>query len=169
MPKVSSLGHVGLYVHDLPMMRDWYRDTLGLTVTDEDLELGIVFFSAHPESEHHELALQRGRATPISTPMVQQVSWHVDSVEELQGFHRLFQERSIAVQQEVTHGNAVAIYFFDPEGNRNEVYYSLDRPVPQPFRKTINLEQSPEAVLAESDRLAGEGGAVYQAVTTRPA
>jgi catechol-2,3-dioxygenase len=90
--------------------------------------------------------------------MVQQVSWKVDSIEEVQAFHRLFKERNIPVQYEVTHGNAVSIYFYDPEGNRNEVYYSVKADVRQPFRKSINLEQLPEQVLAENRRLIEQGG-----------
>lgn len=50
------------------------------------------------------------------------------------------------MQQEVTHGNAIGIYFFDPEGNRNEVYLRIERDVRQPFRKTVNLDQDPEGV-----------------------
>jgi catechol-2,3-dioxygenase len=167
-PRVRRLGHVGLYVHDLAGMRDWYRDTLGLTVTDGDLDVGIVFLSARPDEEHHELALQTGRETDTRVPMVQQVSWQVDSLEELQAFHYRFKERGVAVQQEVTHGNALGIYFFDPEGNRGEVYILLDEPVPQPFRKSIDLEQSPVQILAESKRLVDEGGPAYQPVTARP-
>ena len=37
-PRVRELGHVGLFVRDMVKMRDWYRDTLGLTVTDGDPE-----------------------------------------------------------------------------------------------------------------------------------
>jgi catechol-2,3-dioxygenase len=165
-PRVRRLGHVGLYVRDLEMVRDFYRDMLGLTVTDEDLEAGILFLSARPDEEHHELALQRGRGTDDSVPMIQQVSWQVDSVEELQAFHRLFKQRGIPVQQEVTHGNALGIYFFDPEGNRNEVYYQIKEDVRQPFRKTIDLDLPAEQVLAESKRLVEEGGPAYQPVTS---
>jgi catechol-2,3-dioxygenase len=165
-PRVRRLGHVGLYVRDLEMVRDFYRDMLGLTVTDEDLEAGILFLSARPDEEHHELALQRGRGTDYSVPMIQQVSWQVDSVEELQAFHRLFKQRGIPVQQEVTHGNALGIYFFDPEGNRNEVYYQIKEDVRQPFRKTIDLDLPAEQVLAESKRLVEEGGPAYQPVTS---
>jgi catechol-2,3-dioxygenase len=166
---IVKLGHVGLYVHDLPMMRDWYRDTLGLTVTDQDVDgLGIVFLSSRPDEEHHELALQSGRATDKSVPMVQQVSWLVESLEDVRAFHYLLKERNIPVQQEVTHGNAFGIYFFDPEGNRLEVYCHTGQQVPQPYRKTINFEQPVEAIQAEHERLMNDGGPAYQPVTTRP-
>jgi hypothetical protein len=70
----------------------------------------------------------------------------------------------VPVQQEVTHGNAYGIYFFDPEGNRGEVYLRIDRDVRQPFRKSLNLEQSVEAVNAEAERLLSDGGPAYQPV-----
>jgi catechol-2,3-dioxygenase len=151
--RVRRLGHVGLYVRDLPMMRDWYRDTLGLTVTDEGADLGIVFLSARPDEEHHELALARGRETDDSLKMVQQVSWQVDSVEEVRAFHRRFQEKGVPVEREITHGNALAIYFFDPEGNRNEVYCQVDEDCPQPFGRPIDLDRSVDEILAENKRL----------------
>jgi catechol-2,3-dioxygenase len=68
------------------------------------------------------------------------------------------------VQQEVTHGNAFGIYFFDPEGNRNEVYLRIDRDVRQPFRKSIDFSQPPEQIYAEAERLLAEDGPAYQPV-----
>jgi len=56
---VVGLGHTGLWVDDLEKMRDFYERVIGLTVTDEDDEQGIVFFSAQPDVEHHEFVLQR--------------------------------------------------------------------------------------------------------------
>ena len=64
-PSIAKLGHVGLHVHDLEKEKAFYRDIVGLTVTDEDPGMGMVFMSARPEEEHHELLLC-GDAT--STP-----------------------------------------------------------------------------------------------------
>ncbi len=36
MPAISRLGHVGLHVKDLERAKHFYRDLLGLEVTDED-------------------------------------------------------------------------------------------------------------------------------------
>lgn len=68
------------------------------------------------------------------------------------------------MQQEVTHGNAIGIYFFDPEGNRNEVYMRVERDVRQPFRKTLDLDQAPEQILRAAEDLLAEGGPAYQPV-----
>jgi catechol 2,3-dioxygenase-like lactoylglutathione lyase family enzyme len=161
---IAKLGHTGLWVYDLPKMRDFYERLLGLTVTDEDDELGIVFFSAHPQDEHHEFVLQRGRTSPIGDKQQHQISWRVESLDDIRRFHQAFVDEGIDVQQEVTHGNAFGIYFFDPEGNRNEVYLRVERDVRQPFRKTIDFGMETDAIWAEAERLLNEGGEAYQPV-----
>jgi catechol-2,3-dioxygenase len=158
---IAELGHVGVWVDDLLLMRSFYTQMLGLTVTDEDLEKGMVFLSARPETEHHEFVLARGRQAPEDVKLIQQVSFRIDSVESLVEFHRRFQDAGVRVQQEVTHGNAYGIYFWDPEGNRIEVYYRVPIEVRQPFRKDLNLDQSPDDVLAEAQRLLAEDGPAY--------
>jgi len=55
MPKVTRLGHVGLFVADPEIMLEFYSNFLGMTVTDRDERR--VFLSARPEEEHHELLL----------------------------------------------------------------------------------------------------------------
>ena len=165
---VVGLGHTGLWVQDLEKMRDFYERVIGLTVTDSDDEQGIVFFSSQPEVEHHEFVLQRGRTAPPGSMLTHQISWRVDSVETLQMYHHRFKAEGVPVQQEVTHGNAYGIYFFDPEGNRGEVYLRIPKDVRQPFRKSLNLEQSVEEVNAEAERLLAEGGPRYQPVTWTP-
>ncbi|WP_308010816.1 VOC family protein [Streptomyces sp. AC495_CC817] len=161
---ITGLGHTGFWVYDLELMRDFYSRVMELTVTDEDEERGIVFLSARPDEEHHEFVLQRGRTAPDGAKLTHQVSWRVDSLESVIDFHHRFRAEGIEVQQEVTHGNAIGIYFFDPEGNRNEVYLRLERDVRQPFRRTIDLDLPPEEILAESERLLTEGGPAYQPV-----
>ncbi len=153
MPRVTRLGHTGIYVEDLARMRDFYTRVLGLTVTDEDEERGMVFLSARPDEEHHEFVIMRGRNAPRDARLVQQISWHVASVEDLLAFHWLLQAEGVEVEREVTHGIALAIYFFDPEGNRIEVYWPTDTRIPQPFGKAIDLDQPAEAVLAQAESL----------------
>jgi catechol-2,3-dioxygenase len=145
-------------------MRDFYTRMLGLTVTDEDDEFGIVFLSSRPDVEHHEMVLQRGRTAPRGVRLSHQISWRVDSLRALVEFHHRFRDEGVPVQQEVTHGNAFGIYFFDPEGNRNEVYLRIDRDVRQPFRKTLDLDQPLAEILAAAERLLTDDGPAYQPV-----
>jgi catechol 2,3-dioxygenase-like lactoylglutathione lyase family enzyme len=159
---ITKLGHTGLWVYDLPTMRDFYERLLGLTVTDEDEEHGIVFFSSQPDKEHHEFVLQVGRTSAIGDKQQHQISWRVESLEDIRRFHDAFVAEGVEVQQEVTHGNAFGIYFFDPEGNRNEVYLRVERDVRQPFRKSIDFGMEPDEIWAEAERLLGEDGERYR-------
>ena len=154
MPRVTQLGHVGIYVQDLPKMRDFYTRVMGLTITDEDTERGLTFMSSRPDAEHHEFVLMPGRTAAPDAKLVQQISWHVDSVEDLLAFHQILKDdESAQIQREITHGNALAIYFHDPEGNTVEVYWSTDKKIPQPFGKPVDMEQSVEDVLAQAAKL----------------
>ncbi|MGH8057947.1 MAG: VOC family protein, partial [Candidatus Entotheonellia bacterium] len=75
MPQITGLGHVGLFCNDLMKMRDFYSRVMGLTITDEDLERGICFFSDVPESVQHELALSQAKEPAHKTRSVHQVSF----------------------------------------------------------------------------------------------
>jgi catechol-2,3-dioxygenase len=155
---IVELGHTGVYVFDLAVMEEFYTRVMGLTVTDRDEDLGIVFLSARPEVEHHELVLQRGRSAGADARLVHQISWRTDSLESLVAFHRHFRANDVKVQQEVSHGNAIGIYFYDPEGNRNEVYLAIDRDVRQPFRKDINLDQPIADIWRDAEELLNDTG-----------
>lgn len=161
---IVELGHTGVWVNDLEKMKDFYTRVIGLTVTDEDADEGMVFLSSRPEYEHHEFVLARGRIGGPEVRVANQFSWRLSSLEDLQEYYDRFKKEGVHIQQIVTHGNALGIYFFDPEGNRNEVYWPTGRDVHQPFRKSINLEQDGDAVLAESQRLVEEPGQKYQPV-----
>jgi len=148
MPKVSGLGHVGIHVNDIMKQRDFYTRVMGLKIADEDLEgRGMVFLSAHPDEEHHELVLIKGRSAPSDTRLINQISFKVDSIAELKAFHRLFVKEKMTIQRTVSHGNAFGMYALDPEGNTIEVYYKTGFPVPQPHGDPIDLEASDEALL----------------------
>ena len=148
MPRVTGLGHVGIYANDLMKQRDFYSRVMGLKVTDEDIDgLGIVFMSARPEEEHHEFVLMKGRDAPEDVKLVQQLSFTVDSIEELKEFQRVFKEEGIKVERIVSHGNAFGMYGYDPEGNRFEVYYKTGVDVPQPHSQAIDLAKSDEELM----------------------
>ena len=148
MPKVSGLGHVGIYVNDLMKLRDFYSRVIGLQITDEDLEQRrMVFLSANPAAEHHEFVLMEGRTAPMDSKMVQQISFTVDTLGELKDFYHTFRDEGVNIQRIVSHGNAFGMYADDPEGNTLEVYYKTGFDVPQPHGDHIELEMSDEELL----------------------
>jgi catechol-2,3-dioxygenase len=148
MAAIEGLGHVGIHTEDLLKMRDFYSRVMGLEIADEDLDRGIVFLTADPEYEHHEFVLARGRDVPQGAKMVQQISFRVKSPEDLREYHRRFEAEQLRIERFVSHGNALGLYFFDPEGNRVEVYYKTGFPVPQPHGDPLSMEASTEEWLA---------------------
>jgi hypothetical protein len=112
----------------------------------------------HQPVEHHEFVIQTGRTAPPAAKLTHQISWRVDNLKALWDYHRRLKAEGTPIQQVVTRGNAFGIYFFDPEGNRNEVYWPTGVHVPQPFRKTFDIDQGPEDVLAEAARLLADDG-----------
>jgi catechol-2,3-dioxygenase len=158
---IAELGHFGLFCRDMELCTSFYRDVLGLTVTDDDEELGIRFFSARPNFEHHEFQLVRGRTVPDASEgalLIQQISFRVNTLPELIEFHEKFVAHNVRFDMVVTHGNALAIYFFDPEGNRAEVYWHTGLPARQPFLARVDLTQPIPDLLASNAELVKRHG-----------
>lgn len=148
MSAIEGLGHVGIHTEDLMKMRDFYTRVMGLQIADENLDRGIVFLSANPDYEHHEFVLAKGRDVSSGAKMVQQISFKVKNPEDLREYHRRLQAEDMRIERFVSHGNALGLYFFDPEGNRIEVYYKTGFPVPQPHGDPLSMEASTEEWLA---------------------
>ncbi|MCH8893616.1 MAG: VOC family protein [Chloroflexi bacterium] len=145
MPRIESLGHVGIYAEDLMKQRDFYTRVLGLTISDEDLEeRGMTFLTADKDREHHEFVLMKGRVTRDDAKVIQQISFIVPSLDDLKEFHVRLLEEGVKIDRIVSHGIAFGMYFFDPEGNRIELYVRTPYKVPQPLGDVIDLSMSNE-------------------------
>ena len=158
MPEITGLGHVGLYCHDLTTMRDFYARVLGLTISDEDLQRGICFLSANPEAEHHELALVQTKNRAQKSQFVQQVSFKVKSLDDVRAFYHRLVESGMKIDRTVTHGIACSVYFYDPEDNRVELYYTTPYKVRQPLGEAIDLDRPDEELMAFAQSLEEKKG-----------
>jgi catechol-2,3-dioxygenase len=150
MPKVTGLGHVGIYVKDMPTMVEFYNKFLGLQITDRGDDDWIVFLSANPEAEHHEFALAKPRNGEV-TQNVQQISFRVGSLTDLKEFYRNIKDRGYKIDHVTNHVNAIGCYFFDPEENRVEVYWQTGKEYPQPQGGNIDLELSEHELMSMID------------------
>ena len=154
MARTAGLGHVGIYAHDLMKMRDFYTRVIGLQVADEDLEgRGMCFLSSDPVSEHHEFVLMKGRKSEEDTQIIQQISFKVPTIQDMREYKALIEEEELKIDRIVSHGNAFGMYFFDPEGNRVELYYRTGLPVPQPHGDPIDLARSDDELLSDAKEL----------------
>jgi catechol-2,3-dioxygenase len=148
-----SISHVGLYVHDLQKAEDFYTRVLGFTVTDRGKVRGadIVFTSWDPK-DHHQVALIDGRPKELGFNHINQISFRVTSVEELQTiWRRVKNEPDVSDLRPIDHGNAWSLYFRDPEGNRLEVFCDTEWYIAQPCLEQLDLAQSADQIRAKSE------------------
>lgn len=151
-----SLSHLGIYVRNLERMGRFYKQALGFTETDSGLlgTVQLLFLSRDP-NEHHQLVLASGRPEGPGFNLINQISLRVPDLATLRAVHaRMQAEPDVSELVSVTHGNAISLYFRDPEGNRLEVFMDTPWYCEQPLREAIALDQSDEAILAQSEAMA---------------
>ncbi|MBN9410021.1 MAG: VOC family protein [Burkholderiales bacterium] len=155
--KGLTFSHMGFYVHDLERMAGFYADVLDFTVTDRGHlptpqgRVELVFLSRDPE-HHHQIVLASGRPETLAFNVINQISLMADSLQTLQEFHTRLQQAPVSDIQPVTHGNAVSIYFRDPELNRIELYVDLPWYVSQPARVPLPIELPHDELMAWAEQ-----------------
>jgi catechol 2,3-dioxygenase-like lactoylglutathione lyase family enzyme len=145
-----QLTHVGVFVRDIEKMTAFYRDVMGLTVTDQGDISGdrkIVFMSNDPD-EHHQFVLISGRADDDAMLAAQQLSFLVDTLDDVRTLHDKVSAAGMEITQQTCHGNALSVYFKDPDGNRVEIYTHTPWHITQPHAVPIDLSQSNAEILA---------------------
>ncbi len=142
MPKVNSLGHIGVHVRDIERSVAFYRDILGLQVSDRSPRGGVFMTAQDRAVEHHELLLAPGRNDDSNVNVLQQISFRCATLKDVKDFYHLFLEHNVPIQRVVSHGNTVSVYARDPDGNSVEVYWPSGIDVPQPFGKPMDLTKS---------------------------
>ncbi len=149
-------SHMGFYVRDLERMARFYKDVMCFFETDQG-DLGPVqlkFFSRDP-TEHHQLVLATGRPTDLAFSVINQISMRVPDLATLREVrNRVNADPDVSDLVCATHGNAISIYFRDPEGNRLEVFMDTPWYCEQPLREPIDLDQNDDIVMAQAETLA---------------
>ena len=110
-----------------------------------------MFLSRNP-NEHHQVVIASGRPAG-SFQQINQISFRVPDLETLRAWHDRASMAALDRLEAVTHGNSWSIYFHDPEGNRIEMYAGSPWYVSQPMRVPVDMTQSVEALIDETDRL----------------
>jgi catechol-2,3-dioxygenase len=149
-------SHMGFYVRDLDRMARFYKDVMCFFETDRG-DLGavkLVFLSRDP-SEHHQVVLASGRPADAAFSVINQMSFRVPDLNTLRAVRdRVAADPDVTELLTATHGNAISIYFRDPEGNRLEVFMDMPWYCEQPLREPIDLDLSDADVMAQAEALA---------------
>jgi catechol 2,3-dioxygenase-like lactoylglutathione lyase family enzyme len=135
-----TLSHVGIFVTDIQRMVDFYTRFLGFVVSDREARADgeIVFLTRDPR-EHHQFVMASGRPSDLPFNPIHQLSFRVDSLATLRALYLGLRSEPVEILGPVTHGNALSVYFRDPEKNRLELLIDTPWYVPQPYRVPYDI------------------------------
>jgi catechol 2,3-dioxygenase-like lactoylglutathione lyase family enzyme len=142
-----AFSHMGIFVTDPARMEDFYTRVLGFTVTDRgELEtphgrLQFTFLSRDPH-EHHQIVMASGRPAKLPFNPINQISFRMEDFAGLREMHRRLQKEAVSDLSPVSHGNALSVYFRDPEENRIELFVDTPWYVKQPLRIPMDMGMS---------------------------
>jgi catechol 2,3-dioxygenase len=163
MPFSIAFSHVGIFATDVNRMADFYQRVLRFVESDRGKVTyngaDIVFMTRDP-SEHHQLVVASGRPADLKFTTINQLSFRIDSLQSMRELHgRLEREPGVKILGPVTHGNAISLYFEDPEGNRVECLIDTPWHVPQPYRIPVDLSLTDQEIWSkiETDARATPG------------
>lgn len=148
------LSHVGLFVRDMQPMLSFYMTLFGLKITDKGQGRmspnELVFLSADP-AHHHQLVLSSGRPDDAAFSTVMQLSFKVQTIDALRRIGDAAPALGAAKLRTLNHGNALSIYFGDPEGNTIEVYVDMPFYVAQPYGGPLDLSKPDQEILRDTE------------------
>lgn len=149
-----AFSHVGIFVTDMALMADFYARFLGFAVSDRGsrTQFGEICFLTRDPREHHQLVLVSGRPDDPGFNVINQLSFRVDSLKTLRELHQAVVARQLAEIRTVTHGNALSVYFRDPEQNRIELLIDTPWYIPQPHRVPVDFKLSDDALWASIEQ-----------------
>jgi catechol 2,3-dioxygenase-like lactoylglutathione lyase family enzyme len=167
--KIVRHGPVRLFVSDLDAMTAFYRDDLGLTVTEEVEYRGhrCVFLRAN--TEHHSMALYpvalRDELELNADSTLMSFGIQVGSYRQLRDAIAFLQSNGVRVRYlptELFPGIDYSAFAIDADGHAFQLYYYMEqigwdgKPRPAHLRRKVDNQNWPASVPAQSDTFLGE-------------
>lgn len=149
-----TLSHVGIFVTDVEKMVDFYTRFLKFVVSDrgDRADGGAIVFMTRDPREHHQVVLASGRPKDMPFNPINQLSFRVDSLTTLREMFHGLKNEPIQMLGPITHGNALSVYFLDPENNRVELLIDTPWYVPQPHRLKVDLDLPDDELWASVEK-----------------
>ncbi|RFP09289.1 VOC family protein [Duganella sp. BJB488] len=154
LPRIQYT-HTGIFCADLDMMVEFYRAKIGFIVSDRGVASTghRLFFMTQDPEIHHQLVLFDGKPTDLPFNPINQLSFLLDTLEDLRTYYKRAQEFGLRDLDQVDHGNAWSLYFKDPEGNPIEMYVDSPFYTHQPCREPLDLSQPADTILATTEAM----------------
>ena len=138
---IQRVGHVVIKMRDLGAAKRFYRDILGMKITDEREGFGV-FFRFH--DYHHDIAVfkvNEDAALPQKNQVgLAHIALVADSLDTVKAMYQRLKAHNVPIVRTVDHGITQSVYFTDPEGNELEIYCEVPEK-PWQNQKTIIMAE----------------------------
>ena len=121
MPRINKVGHVVLNVKDVEASVKFYTEALGMEVM-RLRENSAAFLSFG--TQHHDIALFKApEGAEMGTLGLNHIAFQIEGGEtELRQLYGRLIQHGAKVDYTTDHGMTHSVYFFDPDGNRLEIF-----------------------------------------------
>jgi len=121
MAKINKVGHVVLNVKDVESSVKFYTAALGMEVMR--LREGSAAFLSFG-TQHHDIALFKAtEGAEMGTLGLNHIAFQIEGGEtELRQLYGRLVQHGAKVDYTTDHGMTHSVYFFDPDGNRLEIF-----------------------------------------------
>ena len=152
MARINKVGHVVLSVKDVEASMKFYTEALGMDVMLHR-EGNAAFLSFG--TQHHDIALFRApEDAEMGNLGLNHIAFQIEGGEtELRQLYGRILQHDAKVDYTTDHGMTHSVYFFDPDGNRLEIFSEVMDPEAgrQYMRAGVNLtnrDYQPEPIFA---------------------
>lgn len=166
--KIIDIGPVRLFTKDMDQALAFYRDTLGMRVTETVTYNGHTCYFLRAGSEHHSIALYpEGLCAELGLSERRTLAFGVRlhgyrQLRDAIGFLREHGTEFIHLPQELFPGVGHTIFAIDPAGHLLQLYTELEtvgwdgKPRPAASRSTIDNTAWPDVLENEDDVFSGQ-------------
>lgn len=168
--KIVRLGPVYLFTEDLEKAAEFYRGTLGFTLTEQIVYRGERCLFMRANNEHHSLAL-----FPLKLCRTLGLSPHskcaafglqLANYRQLRDAVKFFRDNQVEVTESLPHelhpGIEYSATVRDPDGHTIQLYYAMEqigwdgKPRPKNLRQPRNLNEWPDTLDYDVNAYLGE-------------
>lgn len=151
MTRINKVGHVVLNVRDVEASTKFYSEVLGMEVMRR--REGAAFLSFG--TQHHDIALFKApEGAEMGKLGLNHIALQIEGGEtELRQLYGRLIQYGTKIDYTTDHGMTHSVYFFDPDGNRLEIFCEMMDPEAgrKHMREGINLSDrsyKPEPILS---------------------
>ena len=122
MVKINKVGHVVLAVKDPEASAKWYTEVLGMDLMYYNEKGQMAFLSFG--TQHHDIAVVKApEDATLGSPGISHTALQIEGgLDELKQLYQRMRDKGVEIDFNTDHGLSQSVYFFDPDGNRLEVF-----------------------------------------------